>query len=189
MKNYINKDVVSMREAVQSVKSGDTIWFSGSDAAAQSLAQALAERRNWLKNITVISAVPLAGSAAEELTQAGDIKLMDSGEAIAATYKNCPHEFLRASSTVVRLICRELKINMVIAEVSYPDAGGSCNLSGAGRALTKGVTGWWAVRKRIAVLNPELEAGAGRPANARLPFNSFNLVCDIGSCQGRYRLA
>lgn len=182
MKRNINSsEFAGIDSAAAAVKAGDSIWFNGDTSAAAEFARALSSRTE-LKNVTIVSVSAMEPETIRILEGSKNIRLISGiGDAIAQIYENNKLEVLKATASgIVNILCRDFKINTVITQVSYPDAGGRCTLPSICRAVTSGISAQDCIEKHIAILSDSICSDPTLPENAGMSLDSFELVCELG---------
>ena len=183
-----NARYVSTEHAAASIKSGDTIWLGNGASSYDAFLEALMERQNELKDITILFSKGKATcKILDELKYKSTFHVISFfKEALVQTYENDKITFLQsASGSLFDMICKEFGVNTVVAAVCPLDNEGNCNVGKAGAYITPMINKHSGITNRIAIIDGNLPCKAGRNDETTISLSSFNCVCTDDRADGK----
>ncbi len=173
-----NKNIVSIRSAVDQIKSNDSIWVSGRSETTEEFLLALAERANELKNVTII-AENIEGTEALMKYRGTFRVIVGISNAIRTTYANGDKVkfIMGTSNTAVSLICKEFGVNTLVAEICPPNGKGECLAGGAGKFIAATVSTLPGTVKQIGIVSGNLVTETTGIAKAIIPVEKLDVLC------------
>ncbi len=172
---------VSVKTAAAQIESGDTIWVGNTTSISKEFLDALTERQDELKDVTI-----LANKGNEPCKILDELKFRTSfkvmsffNEGLQETYKNGNRaEFLRSTADeTVAAICRQFGVNTIAVAVCPPDINGYCNVGKSGSFVTPTINSFGGVKKRIAIIDEKLPAASEMKSSSVLKLSTFDCIC------------
>ncbi|WP_421763135.1 acetyl-CoA hydrolase/transferase family protein [Ekhidna sp.] len=154
MSQYQSK---SPKEAVSIIKSGESIYIHTAGAAPQALINALTDRGDELKDVTIygLHTEGAAPYADEKYTNSFNVKVLFVGPNMRPAINEGRAEFIPSFLSEVPLMFRSgvLPLDVALIQVSPPDKHGFCSL-GISVDATKAAVD--VAKKVIAQINPKM---------------------------------
>ena len=182
MKNSTeNNNTVSVKTAAAQIKSGDTIWVGNTTSISKEFLDALTDRQNELKNVTILANKGNEScKVLDELKYRSSFKVMSFfKDGLVETYKNGNKvELLRSTADeTVDAVCRQFGVNTIAVAVCPPDSNGNCNVGQSGNFLTPAINTFGGVTKRIAIIDGSLPAINDNSSKSTIKLSAFDCIC------------
>ena len=178
-KNETGMTLLTVEDAVNEIKSGDTVWVGSASSISTDFLDALSARQGELENVTILAekgSLPCA--ILDELKYKSTFRVMSFfTEALSQTYAkgNKAAFFKFTAPKTIEAVCREFGVNTVAITVCQPDTDGNVNLGKAGNFVTPLINSYAGVTKRIAILDQTLDAADEH--ETKLALSDFDVVC------------
>lgn len=167
--------IEEIRNTAADIKSGDVVWIGGTEGAANEFLSALSQRRDELKNVTLLV---VTGSEPnkylELLRHCGNVRVLSFyRDAITETYRDGDRRafFMSPAAKAIGLICEHYKVNTMVVPVCQPRTDGSCAVDAKQVLSALAVSKCATVTKRIALVDYAL-----KPSCESFPMDSFDTI-------------
>ncbi len=168
---------VTAQEAVAFIKSGDKVFVHSAAAAPQVLVQALAERGNELRDVTIyqLHTEGKAPYAAPELEDSFHVKSLFTGANMRKAVQEGRADFVPIFlSDIPRLFRRGIvQLDVALLQVSPPDQHGYCTL---GVSVDTSLAAAQTAKVLIAEINPRMPRTNG---DGNIHISKFHKVVEV----------
>lgn len=174
----------SVEFAAAAIKSGDTIWVGNTTGISNEFLEALAKRKNELKNVTILANKGnLPCNILDELKYSDSFHVLSFfKDALVQAYKGSEKtektKFLMSGTKVaIEMICKQFGVNTIAVGVCPPDCDGYCNLGKSGAFITLAFNKYEGVSKRIAIIDKDIPFADGNKDEKEISLSQFDYVC------------
>lgn len=180
-KKYVEEKMLSVEDTAKIIESGDVIWLANTLCIPYDVLDALADRYEELKNVTLLSNMflkpvkllmdPKYKKAFRTLSYFPNMLERAAHKANLVEYVPIPYSYLPYSVMDV------YKANVVMTEVCEPDENGYCNVGVLGATFTPKIMKGRYVQKRVAVFNKYQSPAKGDENLMKIHVSEFDYFC------------
>lgn len=177
-KKYLEDRTITMEEAAKKVNSGDTMWLGNTLTIPYAFMDAIAERHEELKNVTIIGNMFLGmnqimlDTMYKKSFQTISIfpNMLERMAAMECNidFNSVPYEW------AVESVSDVYKTNVVCLEVCPPDEDGTCNAGLLGTCFSPDIFRHDNTKLRIGVINGKQPRASGDPDLVKYPVEMFD---------------
>lgn len=181
-KKYYDEHLISMDEAAQKIKSGDTLWMGSTLCIPYALMDCLADRVDELTNVTLLGNMYLAPNtimmdpsykkAFHTISFFGNVLERMASSLGTIDLHSAPY------GSLIEAVTRVYKANVVAIEVCPPDADGNCNVGVLGTNFTPTIIREDSITTRIAVINSYQPLAHGEKELVSVPISMFDYIVE-----------
>ena len=176
--------ITEIRDTAAGIGSGDVVWVGGTEGAAAEFLSALTERRNELKDVTLLVLTGGEPNASlETLRHCGGFRVLSFyRDALTETYKDGDRRefFVSPAVKAIGLICKHYNVNTMVVPVCQPKADGSCAVDAKQVLTALAVSACPSVTKRIALVDYRM-----KPSKDSFQLDSFDTIGLYGDFRTR----
>ena len=183
VKEYYKEHLVSMKEAAQSIKSGETIWFGSTLCVPYAFLEELADRYDELTDMTLMANMYLVPTRVMTDAKYKDhfhvISMFGNVMERTAQAKGGNIDFWPvAYGKMVQAVTEIYKANVVCVEVCPMDENGKFNTGVLGTNFTPNIMRHPGITKRIAVVNKYQPIATGAESVTQYNVEDFDYIVE-----------
>lgn len=173
--------LLSLEDAVEVIKSGDSIWIGSTHSIPSQFLDILADRHKELHDVTLLGNNFINYSKLLVDTKYTDtfhiISFFESSQFISPLSNTSNVEYIKKPSRPYsKTLVDKFNINVMVVEVCPPDENGNCNVGVSGRAITPYLNKCDGIIKKIAVINKLQRPTVDDGELISIPLSDFDYI-------------
>lgn len=174
--------VISLSDAAGKISSGDTIWMGSTLCIPYAFMDALADRHEELKDVTLLGNMflapnkilmdPMYKKSFHTITMFANVLERMAAKANNIDFHSAPYGML------VDAVTKVYNANVVCVELCPPDENGMCNVGVLGTNFTPNIFRSSGITKRIGVINSCQPLAHGTDSVTKLPADAFDFFVE-----------